>query len=79
VEQLLVCAFREIVDRALGDAILEMSIDSGEGELLLRVMAGLFEGVVLEAPIIAVVMLDSHAVLGGEGLEGAFGLDSLLG
>ena len=79
VEQLLACAFREISDRALGDAILEMSIDSAEGELLSRVMAGLFEGVVLEVPIIAVVMLDSHAVLGGEGLEGAFGLDSLLG
>ena len=66
-------AFREIADRALGDAILEMSIDSAEGELLSRVMAGLFEGVVLETPIIAVVMEDFHAVLGGECLEGTFG------
>ena len=73
MEQLLACAFREIADRALGDAILEMSIDSAEGELLSRVVAGLFEGVVLEAPIIAVVMEDFHAVLGGECLEGAFG------
>ncbi len=72
VEELLACAFREIADRALGDAILEMSIDSAEGELLSRVVAGLFEGVVL-APIIAVVMEDFHAVLGGECLKGACG------
>jgi hypothetical protein len=79
VEQLLACALREIADRALGDAILEVGIDAAEGELLSGVVAGLLEGVVIESPIVAVVMLDSHAVLGGEGLEGAFGLDSLLG
>ena len=28
VEQLLACALREIVDRVLGDAILEVGIDS---------------------------------------------------
>ena len=79
VEQLLACALREIADRALGDAILEVGIDAAEGELLSGVVAGLLEGVVIESPIVAVVMLDLHAVLGGEGLEGAFGLDSLLG
>ena len=73
VEQLLACAFREIADRALGDAILEMGIHAAEGELLSRVVAGLLQGVVLEVPIIAVVMEDFHAVLGGECLEGAFG------
>ena len=79
MEQLLACALREIADRALGDAILEVGIDAAEGELLSGVVAGLLEGVVIESPVVAVVMLDSHAVLGGEGLEGAFGLDSLLG
>jgi len=63
----------------LSDAILEVGIDTAEGELLSGVVAGLLEGVVIESPIVAVVMLDSHAVLGGEGLEGAFDLDSLLG
>ncbi len=67
------CALREITDRALGDAILEVGIDSAEGELLSHVVAGLLEGVVLEAPIIAVVVEDLDAVLSGECLEGAFG------
>ena len=73
VEQLLARALREIADGALGDAILEVGIDSAEGELLSRIVAGLLEGVVLEAPIFAVVMEDFHAVLGGKCLEGAFG------
>jgi hypothetical protein len=59
VEQLLVCALREVADGALGDAILEMGIDAAEGELLSGVVAGLLEGVVEESPIVAVVMLDS--------------------
>jgi len=73
VEQLLACALREIADRALGDAILEVGIDSAEGELLSRVVAGLSEGNVMETPIIAVVVEDLHAVLSGECLKGAFG------
>jgi hypothetical protein len=56
-----------------GDAILEVGIDTAEGELLSCVVAGLLEGVVIEAPVVAVVVLDPHAVLGSEGLEGAFG------
>ena len=79
VEQLLARALEEIVDGALGDAILEVGIDAAEGELLSGVLADLLEGVVIESPVVAVVMLDSHAVLGGEGLDGAFGLDSLPG
>ena len=73
VEQLLACTLREIADGALGDAILEVGIDAAEGELLSHVMAGLSESIVLEAPIVAVVVEDLHAVLGGECLEGAFG------
>ncbi len=73
VEQLLACALREIADRALSNAILEVGIHSTEGELLSCVMAGLSEGIVLETPVIAVVVEDLHAVLGGKCLEGAFG------
>ena len=75
VEQLLARALREIADGALGDAILEMGIHAAEGELLSRIMAGLPEGIVGEAPIVAVVVLDPNAMLGSEGLEGAFGGD----
>ena len=67
VEQLLARALRDVANGALG------GIDAAEGELLSGVVAGLFEGVVAEAPAVAVVMLDSHAVLSGEGLEGVFG------
>ena len=73
MEQLLARALREIADGALSDAILEVGIHDAEGELLLRVMAGLLEGVVVEAPVVAVVVEYLHAVLGGECLEGAFG------
>jgi hypothetical protein len=73
VEQLLECALREIADGALGDAALEVGIDATEGELLSRVVAGLLESVVVETPVVAMVMLDAYAVLGGEGLEGALG------
>jgi hypothetical protein len=73
VEQLLACALQEVADGALGNAILEVGIDATEGELLSRVVAGLLESVVVEMPVVAMVMLDSYAVLGGEGLEGALG------
>ena len=73
VEQLLARALREIADGALSNAILEVDIDTAEGELLSSVMAGLLEGVVVEAPIVTVVVLYPHTVLGGGCLEGAFG------
>ena len=79
VEQLLARALREIADRALGDAILEMGIHAAEGELLSRVVAGLPESVVLEAPVVAVVVEDLHAALSGKCFEGAFGGNSLRG
>ncbi len=79
VEQLLARALREVADGALGDPVLKMGIHSAEGELLSCFVAGLFEGVVLEAPIVAVVVEYPHAVLGGECLEGAFGSKSFRG
>ena len=76
MEQLLVRALREIADGALGNAIMEMGIHTAEGGLLSCVVAGLLEGVVMEAPVVAVVVEDRHAVLGGECLEGAIGSES---
>ena len=73
VEQLLACALREIADRALGDAILEVGIHAAEGELLSCVVAGLLEGVVVEAPVVTVVVEYLHAVLGSKCFEGTFG------
>ena len=79
VEQLLASAFGEVADGALGDAILEVGIDAAEGELLSCIVAGLLEGVVKEATVVAVVVLDLHTVFGGKGLEGTFGCYGLFG
>jgi hypothetical protein len=79
VEQLLASAFGEVADGLLGDAILEVGIDAAEGELLSRIVAGLLEGVVKEATVVTVVVLDLHTMFGGEGLEGVFGCYGLFG
>jgi hypothetical protein len=79
VEQLLARALQVVADGALGDPILKMGIHTAEGELLLCFVAGLFEGVVLEAAIVAVVVEYPHTVLSGECLEGAFGSKSFRG
>jgi hypothetical protein len=49
---------------------LEVSIYATEGELLACIVARLLECIVR---IVAVIMLNFYAVLGGKGLEGAFG------
>ncbi len=79
VEQLLPRALGEVADTALGDPILKMGIDAAEGELLACFVAGLSEGVVLKAAVVAMVILDLHAVFSGERLEGAFGPESFRG
>jgi hypothetical protein len=56
-----------------------MSIHATEGELLAHFMAGLLKGVVMEAPIVAVVVEYPDAVLGGKCLKGTFGSESLRG
>ena len=50
-----------------------MGVYSKKGKLLARIVACLFEGIVREAPIVAVIVLDPNAVLGNKGLEGVFG------
>jgi hypothetical protein len=47
--------------------------------MLAAIVASLLEGIVVETPIIAVVVLDADAVLGGKGLEGLLGCDSFNG
>ena len=55
---MLACTVGEVPNAALGDTILEMGFDATKGELLPSVVACLLEGVVLEAPIVAVIVLD---------------------
>ncbi len=79
VDQLLECTLREVPNGLLDNAILEVHIYDTKGKLLLRIVAGLLEGIVVELPFVAVVVLDSHTVLGGVLLEGAFGSSCLHG
>ena len=58
MEQLLLCAFQEVPDGLLSDAILKVGIDPTEGELLPCIMACLSEGVVMEVSIVAVILED---------------------
>ena len=54
---------------------MEVGVYATEGKLLACVVACLLEGIVGEAPIVAVVVLDPNAMLSSEGLEGTFGGD----
>jgi hypothetical protein len=73
MEQLLEHALREVPNGSLGDAILEILVDTTKSELLPCIVAGLLEGVVMELPIVVVVVLNSHAMLGSVLLKGTFG------
>ncbi len=79
MKQLLMRALREVADGLLGDAILKVCVYATEGKLLALFVAGLFEPVIGKSPVVAMVMLNFYAILGGEGLEGAFGGDGLDG
>jgi hypothetical protein len=56
MEQLLSCAFQEVLDGLFGNAILEVGIYPTEGELLPCFMACLLEGVVVKASVVAMIV-----------------------
>ncbi len=56
MEQLLPCAFQEVLDGLLGNAILEVGIYPTEGELLTCFVACLLKGDVVELSIVAMVV-----------------------
>ncbi len=76
---MLPSALADIANCTLGDAILEMDFHSVEGKTLVAFVACLLEGVVVKSSVVAVIMLDANAVLGGKGLECSLGGDDLDG
>jgi hypothetical protein len=56
MQQLFPSTFTKITNGLLGNPILEVSIDTTEGEALPWILTSLFEGVVGKSPIVAVVM-----------------------
>jgi hypothetical protein len=72
VEELLPCTLSEVPDGLFCDAILEMGIDSTEGETLPLCTAAVLEGIVCKSSIVAVVVEDRDAVLLGKVVNGLF-------
>jgi hypothetical protein len=75
MQQLLADPVREVADGAFCNSILEMGIDAVEGELLVALLAGLFEGIVGKSAIVAMVVANGDAMLGSKLLECLLGLD----
>ncbi len=79
MKQLLMRTLQEVADGLLGNAILNVCVYATEGKLLALFVAGSFERVIGKLPVVAMVMLNFYAILGGEGLKGVFGSDGLDG
>jgi hypothetical protein len=58
---------------------MEVGVDATEGETLAAIVASFLEGIVVETPVVAVVVLDADTVLGSKGLEGLLGCNSFNG
>ncbi len=69
----LLCTLLEVPDGLFCDAVLEMSIDSTEGEMLPLCTAAVLESVVCKSSIVTVVVEDMDAVLLGKVLDGLLG------
>ena len=75
---MLPSALADIANCTLGNAALEMGIHSAEGKTLAAFVACLLEGVIVKLSVVAAIMLDANAMLGGKGLKcspGGNGLD----
>ncbi len=79
MEELLPCPLREVADGSLSNVILKVGIDPAEGKLLLLCLTCHAKFVVPEAAVVAVVVLDLRAVLGGKVFESLLGIKGLQG
>jgi hypothetical protein len=79
VKQLLLCAFQEVPDGLLSDAILKVGIDPTEGELLPCIVACLSKSIVVEASIVAVIMEDFGSMFCGVLFKGKLGSKCFVG
>ncbi len=73
MKQLLACAFQEVLDGSLGNAILEVGIYVTKGGLLSCIVACLSECVVVKLPVVTVVVEDLHSMFSHVSLEGKLG------
>jgi hypothetical protein len=73
------CRLGDIPNGSLGDAILEMGVDTTKGKCLLVCIAVLLECIVCKSPVVGMVVFDVNAVLFCKSLESYFGLDGFGG
>ena len=69
---------RQVADGLLSNAILEVSVDTTEGQSLATRMAVCHKGIVLESAIVGMIVLDGDSVVAGKAFEGLLGTDSVL-
>jgi hypothetical protein len=79
VKQLFPCAFQEVPDGLLGNAILKVGIEPTEGESLPCILACLSEGIVVEVSIVAVIMKDLDSMFCCVLLKGNLGSKCFVG
>ncbi len=72
VEELILCTLSEVHDGLFCDAVLEICIDSTEGETLHLYTAAVLEGVVCKLFIVAVVVEYAVILLLGKELKSLF-------
>jgi hypothetical protein len=72
MKELLPCTLLEVPDGLFCNAVLEMGIDSTEGETLPFCTAAVLEGVVCKSSIVAVVVEDTGTMLLSKVLKGSF-------
>ncbi len=73
MEELLLCTLLKVPDGLFCNAILEVGVDTTEGELLPLCTAAVLEGVVCKSSVVALVVEDVDATLLGKVFEGLFG------
>jgi hypothetical protein len=62
VQELLSGALKEVLNRTLGDPILEMGVDPTKGESLAALLTCLSKSIVRKTTIIAMIMFDCNAM-----------------
>jgi hypothetical protein len=78
MKQLLPSVFRNSSDGSFSQSVLEMGINPTVGESLLPCGTVVDEGIVGEAAVVGVVVLNIDKMVGGELFEGEFGLDGFI-
>jgi hypothetical protein len=77
MQELLARALRQVANGSFSHPILEMRIDSAEGEFLLRLLARANKSSVRKSSVVAMVVSNFHTVLSGELFECTLGINGL--